>query len=334
MNYQISSIRAIACILVVIVHVSVLFINQNGYFESTIIKYFNQIARLGTPIFCIITGFLFSKYYFNQIDIKKFYKSRIKKILIPYLIWTFIFTAITLCMWPDFQKKFTENLINPLIITSYNLILGSSFYHLYFISIIIQFCIIFPLICKIKISIEKLLLISFLISILSIKFLSDKNIFLLSDKSILIYWIFYFIFGIYFYKLKDIKISKLKIYTILILTIFLVFLEIYFSTNTFSSLRIENLLLAPLFFFTLYKTIKNKENIILSKIGLYSMGIYFIHPLIILLIKNYIFYFNYSQDLLFLLISIIVLFSCIFIAKVISKTPFSQYIITLPSNKK
>ncbi|WP_227504371.1 acyltransferase [Acinetobacter baumannii] len=132
-------IRSTACILVLLTHISAAFyVNNSIGFQTPLITFINQFSRFGTPLFCVITGFLFAKYFFNGINIRYFYQSRISKILIPYLVWSLIYTIIVFF----FSKKLFFIFIQEPIIS---LLSGKAFYHLYFMSTILQFCLIFPL---------------------------------------------------------------------------------------------------------------------------------------------------------------------------------------------
>ncbi|WP_174498327.1 acyltransferase family protein, partial [Acinetobacter baumannii] len=144
MNLSIIQIRSTACILVLLTHVSAVFyITESNEFQNSLLAYINQFSRFGTPLFCVITGFLFARYFYETLNTKYFYNSRIKKILIPYILWS----ALYLFVVYFFSKSLFLNFSNdPLI----NFLSGKIFYHLYFMSTIIQFCLIFPLICLLK----------------------------------------------------------------------------------------------------------------------------------------------------------------------------------------
>lgn len=325
MIYQINSIRAIACLAVVLVHVTALYYTKNG-FSEVVIEYLNQISRFGTPIFCIITGYLFSNYFFGDFEIKKFFKSRIKKILIPYLCWSLIYLLIVFL----FSK--TINIENIF----YKIIFGDSFYHLYFMSTILQFCILFPILRKFKSDSPRSLVFIFLINIFFLFFLKGSDLQILSKPSFLGFWIFYFYFGLYFNKIfPTIKsTNKINILFYFILISLIIGFEIYLTESIFDSRRILNLLICPTIFFILFWIFTFKRNELLNSIGRLSMGIYLIHPLVIILVYKLIDLGSIIQNplkYLPLVFSLTLLLSILLIL-ILTKIPYSKYLITIPKN--
>ncbi|NWN86776.1 MAG: acyltransferase family protein [Staphylococcus sp.] len=80
-------IRAIATMLVLCIHLTAQLYNANGVIVDPILAYFNQISRLGTPIFAVISPFLLtSSTLKRKFDLSYFAKSRFTKILIPYIL--------------------------------------------------------------------------------------------------------------------------------------------------------------------------------------------------------------------------------------------------------
>lgn len=123
-----------------------------------------------------------------------------------------------------FSPKLFQTFINEPI---FNFLTGKTFYHLYFISVILQFCLIFPLLCQLnKINIFVLTAISLLISLISLNHLYGSNIYFFSDRSFLGNWIFYFFFGILFYKFKSIELKPSIYYIIIIFILFAISFEI------------------------------------------------------------------------------------------------------------
>ncbi|RIL84503.1 acyltransferase, partial [Staphylococcus equorum] len=90
---EIPIIRAIATLLVVCVHLSVSYTNSENSQSMTVIAgYLSQIARLGTPIFAVISAFLLTNSALRRgFDLNYFIRSRFTKIFIPYLIWTTVY---------------------------------------------------------------------------------------------------------------------------------------------------------------------------------------------------------------------------------------------------
>jgi peptidoglycan/LPS O-acetylase OafA/YrhL len=131
-------LRALATLAVIGIHVSANYADTSpgGLF-------FNQLVRFAVPMFVIISGYLL---YFRDLSAARpesaarFYQKRFSKILWPYLLWTVFYTLLTqylLRIWPD-----------PLTLAAAagkHLLWGTAGYHLYFMVIIIQCYLLYPL---------------------------------------------------------------------------------------------------------------------------------------------------------------------------------------------
>ncbi|RIO36397.1 acyltransferase family protein, partial [Staphylococcus saprophyticus] len=86
---EVPIIRSVAAMLVVAIHTVNSIALSGGTFTSDGLGYVNQIARLGTPIFAVISAFLLTISVVNKgFNLDYFVKSRFSKIFIPYIIWT------------------------------------------------------------------------------------------------------------------------------------------------------------------------------------------------------------------------------------------------------
>lgn len=140
---EIPIIRAVAIMLVLCIHITAQLYNSNGVIENSILAYFNQISRLGTPIFAVISAFLFtSSTLKRKFDLTYFVKSRFTKILVPYILWTTLYIILRTLFSNPYYPEGTP------IIKYY--LLGSAEIHLYFILLVIQFYILFPFVHKLK----------------------------------------------------------------------------------------------------------------------------------------------------------------------------------------
>ena len=139
---EIPIIRSIATLLVVCVHVSVSYLNSDNHSISVFSGYFNQISRLGTPIFAVISAFLLTNSSLRRgFDLNYFMRSRFTKILVPYLIWTTVYL---------YYRGVVEVTLNSNTNFIEYYLYGTGNYHLYFILTVIEFYILFPILQKIK----------------------------------------------------------------------------------------------------------------------------------------------------------------------------------------
>lgn len=140
---EIHIVRAIAIVAVVLIHVTAGprvelpwgTLSAPFYFAS------NVLSMFAVPLFLMLSGLvLFYRYHddFSLGQAIAFYKKRLKFIVIPYLIWSAIYYGYNKIAYGqplDFDPMQFLKL----------LLWGDASYHLYFMAIIIQLYIVFPL---------------------------------------------------------------------------------------------------------------------------------------------------------------------------------------------
>jgi len=342
---EIPIIRSIATMLVVLVHVTSRIYYANGEFTNHVIGYFNQFSRLGTPIFAVISGFLLTISTLKRpFDLNYFIKSRFTKILLPFIIWTTLYIILS------FSFDETFNSLSNNIINTY--LLGSGETHLYFILVVIEFYILFPLLQKIS-SGKPIVILYVLATILNIfwfyfgnglfQFKNDIINTFINSRIFILNWISFFVLGILFAKHYE-NVNKLIIkYKKVIITISIIlFINLYITIdleNLISSSTSIMLINIPIFITVLmyfYKTIKNSKLLmeIFTKIGNFSMGIYLVHLIVIMLYRRIFNSIVFNNSATFILSYIIILLASIIIVELISRLPFANYIIPIPKRKK
>jgi len=139
--YDIDFIRALCCILVIVVHVTASFWSVSSETSITfkVIVALNTLSRFAVPSFLFISGFtLFYSYAPQHFSLGAFYHKRLSKVFAPYFLWSAFYTVLNYSSyvaptggisWRMFLKELT---------------LGFSSYHLYFMLIILQLYLIFP----------------------------------------------------------------------------------------------------------------------------------------------------------------------------------------------
>lgn len=209
---QMDVIRAVATIAVICIHVSATVIGYKPYSSTYNLTYaLNQISRFSVPAFILISGMGLTISYNEKQGYLYFLIRRLRKIIPQYIIWCLLYILI---ITKDFNIHQDINYI----------IHGKVYYHLYFIPLIVEFYLIFPLIYKF-IGNKVWLLISFIITTLVIIYTYyygnvASNIWFW-DKKNLLYWLFYFSLGGYIGKNKDIFFEKLQKYKTIIFIMFL-----------------------------------------------------------------------------------------------------------------
>lgn len=129
-------LRILATIAVITIHVSsnLFYHKPIGSLSWWIGSTFDTISRFGVPIFLMISGALLLP---KKEDIKSFYKKRLHRILIPFLLWLTIYYVHSLPHIITFSKA------------SYQLLLGicsGTSYHLWYIYMLVGIYLIIPVV--------------------------------------------------------------------------------------------------------------------------------------------------------------------------------------------
>ena len=199
---QITVMNAFLCLFVVMIHLT--FAPLSNLIPKSlphiIIFIINKSLCFCVPAFIFLSGFkLYKSYTKRPLIIKSFFKRRLKKIVLPY------FTAILVYVFYFGAKGWlSENLFQYLI-------LGTISAHFYYIVVLVQLYLLFPLIFRLFTKHSRsITAFSALVTLLCVIFLQTG------------YWdrffgtyIFYFVFGMFWakYDLYNIfKKSLTKIY--------------------------------------------------------------------------------------------------------------------------
>lgn len=339
---EIPFVRAIACMMVVSVHITVGTIVAEDGSTNQLNLYLYQMTRLGTPIFAIISAFLlYSSVLRSGFSFKRFITSRTVKVVSPFLIWTVLYLS-----YKTFYLE-KDMFANPERTIGY-FVFGTGHYHLYFMVTVIQFYILFPLLQLVRV--RKLLLALFFLSIpfnaywlmyaeaaTPYKFL---NLFLTHRSSVL-HWISFFLFGAVlaaYYKeiLKVVKKQWILLAALASIMFTALAIEID-PENIFSSSRPINLLYVPLFvlFLLAMHQFVAKSSIILKAfnlVGNYSMGIYLVHPLVKLQLLR-VLPSEFWDPPLILMTFLIILIASMLVVRLILLLPFSSFIVPVGKAK-
>lgn len=270
-NTKVQILRAIAIIAVVLIHTC-----KGGYYQVFCRPFINYAVAL----FVFLSGYLTK---LENDDWKCFIYKRIKRVVIPYFIWTIIYTLPSADLYPYL----------------YNLLTTEASAVLYYIFVYIQLVILTPVIGKLAKS--KYRSIGFLITPLVI--IGYKYSSLIFNwhphRYIEILWLFNCFSWFSYYYLGIILGNKLmqckcRIETLIILYGFSLVLQVveayilyhcYNDLNSGSQVKLTVFLSNIIFILLAYIYLSNSrdhiELPILTKIGDYSFGIYLSHMMVI-----------------------------------------------------
>ncbi|WP_099364408.1 acyltransferase [Fredinandcohnia onubensis] len=339
--FEIHFLRAFACLAVVGVHVSATNYGMNEDTWNWFTYFLNQYGRFGTPIFVVISGFLlFYQVKRRGFRLGHFLSSRVTKIVLPFLIWSLAYRYL-LYYYDNQELGSIKGEIGKIL-------MGDSFYHLYFVLIVIQFYFIFPFLQKLfrtQTMILVFLFLSFLVSYKLYGFNPDVEGGIgnfLASKSFMPVWIFYFAFGgllAYFWNEILAYATKRPWKMLTLILIISAGAVVEYTLNGYvSNRRLTNLANIPLLsiaiigiypFLARWNVIKK----MLTIIGQYSMGIYLIHPLILYLFARHLPEQYWSVNYVPIMFLAVLIIAVVFI-KMFQYIPFSSFVIPVPKIKK
>lgn len=361
--HEVEYTRAFAILGVVLVHST--STGVSGSHPDSVAFYFynffNIATKIGTPTFIFLSSFvLFYNYYHRPLTaslMKRFYYNRFLYILIPYVIFSFIYYFINTYYHVGFADK--TFLIKDFL---KRLAEGNAYPHLYFLFISMHFYILFPILLyllkKYKPLREHAILIGIIIYwawiILNSKYLhiESRNLLFMS------YLMFYFFgafLGIYYEKvlawIKNWRKSMMWVGLIFFaygfLICFYVFIyymmrkglehySIYTVKFAWSS---QGLLAAAVLFFIahmIHYHAGGRIKSFLMGLGSDSYGVYLIHPLLLFFMRRWL---PSGEPLIFhswqFISFIIALFGSWFIVRLThTYVPFSWMFFGKDSNRR
>jgi peptidoglycan/LPS O-acetylase OafA/YrhL len=270
---EIELLRGFAIIGVIIMH-----------FTALSQRFIHSLFTYSVPLFVFISGFILSFKYNDDYSLGDFYKKRFKNIIPPYVIFSFLYIFTSIFVFNTLEASSIS-----IDFIFFKILTATSSFHLWFIALIFQFYLLYPLIERLIKKFENHLSIILLISIilqitwtfLRVSCREYLNIFQENyitsflnhaiSNSFLGYIAFFFL-GISFLKnyeriKRAIELKKVVFF----LVISVIFLEIlYFSLETIWASEVNNN-----YFFISY----------LNKSILYFIGLFLYSVIIILLLK-------------------------------------------------
>ena len=295
---EIDYMKAICALSVIWIHATAGYVEYSDFAYMT-----NQISRYAVPMFILLSGFglFLSEKKKRNAPILSFYKKRVDKILIPYILWSLIYFVFA----NRHQLLATEWTVQAAKLAK-QLFMGTAFVHLYFLIIMIQLYVLFPLLKKwMEEKPNAVLVASFLVTLgfhVGL-YAHATQIFLLPSLGVpyvILFpvWMFYFAMGMYMAKKADrvfgiIQHAALgKTFWLWLLALVVLVMDSK-MTNTFaSSTKPSTLFYTAISFVFLYKCagfIQNstRAEAFFSWFSTHSFFIYLLHPLIISVLAQY-----------------------------------------------
>ena len=329
--YYLDILRVIACLAVIMIHSSCDYVMyKTTNFNFGVGNIFDSFARLGVPLFVMISGALLldEKYDYSKEKLLK----HIKKMILFFVFWSFVYCLLFNIIGQLFllEKDFNVyRIINAFV---------QGYYHLWYIYLIIGLYLILPLLRlwvndKNKKYVEYFIILSLIFNFLIPQIIIIGNCYgsalvgindILCSKLCLQYvggFTTYFILGWYINN-YEIKHKKL-IYILGIISILISIFGTYILDLEFYGNLSLHVLLYTAAVFLFVKNIKAKENKLILFISKYSLGIYAIHAMIIYVVNKVLLKINFTNALINIpIVFVVTLVASTIGAYIISKIPF------------
>lgn len=141
---EIDFVRAVAILAVLLIHGTSEGIAElkAGSLSHTMYLVLNKLSHFTVPVFVFVSGLVLFYQYYDRWNVKQalqFYRKRITGVLFPYLLWSVFYYV-----YPQLLSNPSAVVIDvPALLE--DLKWGDTGYHLYFLIIILQFYLLFPL---------------------------------------------------------------------------------------------------------------------------------------------------------------------------------------------
>lgn len=266
------------------IHVSAPLLYRQPDLKWWVANGFDSISRFAVPLFLMISGALLLH---KQESAKIYFNKRLSKILIPFVVWSFIYYLYK----SDSSIQVTEFI--------QQLFSAKVYYHLWYFYIIIPLYLLIPIIRKVIASIPSQYI--FFYAITSSIIVTSQNILSLGGWEIAIFSnpfstsIAYLMLG-YAFTHREFRVKYVP--GLAIISLITIFIGTYYTSVIANNGKVNEALYDPfglpvlmytVCIFYLVKGCKSSrwQNIkSLQFISKYSFGIYLIHPLILNELKN------------------------------------------------
>ncbi len=288
-------LKAICCFLVIVLHVS----TQNwsncdvNSFAWDIFNIYDSITRFTVPVLVMISGALFLNGK-KQIEIKSLYRKNILRLIISYLFWSTIYAAYLLMFVERGSlKEFVFNVIN-------------GYYHMWFIPMIIGLYILVPILRKVAEDVDVMryfiivsLFFTFLVPVgLKLPYIAKfKSVYENMELYFPLGYVSYFVLGHYLANKETGHMRKLimaggaagillTIGISKILSIKNGYATGYYGNDTIPVLLASVAIFEGVKYLCSENQVEGRVRQGINIGSKYSLGIYLLHPLLILILKG------------------------------------------------
>jgi len=142
---EVDLLRGFGALAVITIHLTATYVNYpSDSLMYLVFGILNKVCNFAVPLFLFISAFglMFQTIRKGDLYSEQFYTRRLGSVIWPYLFWSIVYLL--------YYRSIDFNLVNAIeepgeFLLQY-LVLGKSCYHLYFMPVLIQFYLIFPII--------------------------------------------------------------------------------------------------------------------------------------------------------------------------------------------
>lgn len=315
--------RVIAIYLVIVIHSSTLPRSIGDLTTTWPFALSLLVAKVSVPLFVMLSGALLLE---KKETYKVFFKKRIVKVLLPWIVWTFIY------MWWNYTTG-----SKPTTISEWKYFFESTFLtQLWFLPMIFSLYIITPILRLIIPSLKEAdkiyIFIVWFLWVGILPFFHTSPAFPQPSQAgllaLALYYSGYFFTGYFITKLKLPDKTVLFSFVAILVGVILSFIELLFVKNISISQAVDyfapGVIIMSLGTFTLIyyvftKKIKNFDNGFIASLSRASLGIYIVHFFVKIFLDGYIYKYllgtiiatpfsSYIDALIIFLVSFLVVF--------------------------
>lgn len=290
-NYDL--LRVTAMVAVLMIHVSSIWIR--GYADCVTsgmkigelihpfwVCVYNSVSRFAVPCFIMLSGAFIMDDVRNE-EYHYFYKKKLKKILIPTIIFTVLYVAYSGCskmlLGADVRTEIME--------IAKNVVKGSPFYHMWYMYMLVEVYLLAPIVVRFKNSIpyDKFRKIAFIfLALACVSWFSTENIRLSWSVGQSFEYLGYFMIG--YVLRRDAKKNNVKGGLCILagfgVEVLLAYVQYRSMANGGLKLFLANpyspvIVLASVLIFYGFGMLDTKENTLVGKLSDFSFTVYLFH---------------------------------------------------------
>ncbi|WP_228728129.1 acyltransferase [Brevibacillus composti] len=139
---ELDYVRSFAFLAVVYQHVIGVYIRKPGVSEETSFLFgmLFQLLKFAVPAFVFVTGLVLVYNYYERLHYPRFIQKRFTEIIVPYGFWSLVYMVL--------HHDITRINLDTFLVIGKKLLTGSASYHLWFVVMIFQFYLLYPVILR------------------------------------------------------------------------------------------------------------------------------------------------------------------------------------------